>query len=275
MKALVTGSAGFIGRHVSAELLARGWDVTAVDIRAAAFGWQSDMLTWLHGDSTAYDLVVHAAASAPHRVAIDTQPASHVYNRLLDAALFDWAIRAQPGRVLYLSSCAVLDDQPDAYGRYKLAGEQLVGHARECGVPVTVVRPFSGYGEDQGEDWPFGAFVTRARRREDPFTIWGDGSQVRDWIHVDDVVAGAVAVVESGTEEPVSLCTGVGTSMLDLARLVCAEAGYAPEFELRLDKPAGRSYRVGDPAVLGQWYVPQMPVEEGVKRALAQAEVIE
>src|SRR5207237_490286 len=83
--------------------------------------------------------------------------------------------------------------------------------ARACGVPVTVVRPYSGYGEDQRADWPFGAYVARARRRADPFEIWGDGTQVRDWIHAADVVAGAPAVAEGATGAPVSRCTVGGT----------------------------------------------------------------
>ncbi len=170
--------------------------------------------------------------------------------------------------MLYLSSCAALDAEPDDYGLLKLTGERMAAQARRAGVPVTVVRPFSGYGEDQGVDWPFGAFVDRARRRADPFEIWGDGQQVRDWIHVDDVVRGALAVAESGTEEPVSLCTGVGTSMSALAQMTCAEAGYYPVIQPRSDRPAGSTWSVGDPTALLRYYQPQVSLAEGVKRAL-------
>jgi nucleoside-diphosphate-sugar epimerase len=158
---------------------------------------------------------------------------------------------------------------PDAdYGWTKVTGEILARAARKAGLPVTVVRPFSGYGEDQSEDFPFRAIVERARRREDPFTIWGDGRQVRDWIHIDDVIAGILAVVESGTDEPVNVCTGVGTSMVDLARMACEVAGHEPEFEFRLDQPAGVAYRVGDPTRFHQYYKPQVSLREGVERAL-------
>jgi nucleoside-diphosphate-sugar epimerase len=262
--ALVTGSAGFVGRHMVRELAARvtaSWNATRPGRRERRVGRVPTERP------CCYDLVVHCAAP-PHRAAIDGQPATHVYNQLLDAAMFDWAIRTGQRRVLYFSSCAVLDG-PDDYGALKLTGERMARQARAAGVPVTVVRPFSGYGEDQGTDWPFGAFLDRASRRDDPFTVWGDGGQVRDWIHVDDVVSGALAVVESGTKDPVSLCTGVGTSMLDLAQLACREAGYEPNFELRMDKPAGVAHRVGDPARLHRYYTPTVSIEEGVKRALA------
>jgi nucleoside-diphosphate-sugar epimerase len=74
-------------------------------------------------------------------------------------------------------------------------------------------------------------------------------------------------VVESGTEDPVNLCTGVGMSMTELAQLACAHAGYQPEFEFRLDKPAGVAYRVGDPQRFHQYYEPQVSLAEGVARA--------
>lgn len=310
MKALVTGSAGFVGRHTVVELRRRGWTVHGEDI---ADGWDSlatfagsggplvDLATNRPVDRI-YDLIVHAAASSPHRAAIDGEPQHLARNLQLDAAMFDWAVRTGQGRVLYLSSSAAYpirlqteewlnaygprplgehlinlhqwsktgDWSPDAvYGWTKLTGEMLGKQARAAGLPVTVVRPFSGYGEDQTEDFPFRALIERARRREDPFVIWGSGDQVRDWIHIDDVVAGMLAVVESGTDEPVNLCTGIGTSMRELAELACEQVGYRPRFEFLADKPAGVAYRVGDSARFHEIYGPEVTLAEGVARALA------
>lgn len=265
MRALVTGSGGFLGRHFSEELETRSWDVTGWEL---ADGHDAMSLFSLNR-IISFDLVIHCAAQSPHRAAIDGQPASHIRNRMLDAAMFDWAIRAQAGRVLYLSSCAVLDDTPDDYGLAKLAGERMAGLARRAGIPVSVVRPYSGYGEDQSEDFPFGAFAARARRREDPFSIWGDGTQTRDWIHVDDLVGAALAVVDSGTEKPVSLCTGVGTPMFVLALRLCEEAGYKPKLGLNYFAPVGMPYRVGDPTQMLQYYTPRVDLAAGIKRALA------
>jgi nucleoside-diphosphate-sugar epimerase len=299
MRALITGSAGFVGRHTMRELVRRGWSVDTCDV---TFGW--DALDLFLTCELRYDLVVHAAASSPHRAAIDGEPVHFARNLQLDAAMFDWAVRTEQGRVLYLSSSAAYpirlqteewlahhkplqlaehlinlgqwsktgDWSPDAvYGWTKLTGEMLTISARTAGLPVTVVRPFSGYGEDQSQDFPFRALIERARRREDPFVIWGSGEQVRDWIHIDDVVAGALAVAESGTEDPVNLCTGVGTSMRDLAALACVQAGYQPEFQAQPDKPAGVAYRVGDPARIHQFYKPTIELASGVARALSGA----
>jgi len=273
-----------------AELCARGYRVTGMDL---ATGW--DCRGPLRHGTRSYDLVVHCAFHVGGRAAIDGEPRLLARNLELDALMFEWAARVGVGRVLYFSSSAAYpvwlqsmtptrrlheDDirlgdglvgGPDArYGVAKRTGEHLARAARESGVPVTVVRPFSGYGEDQAEDeYPFRAIVERARRREDPFTIWGPGTQVRDWIHVDDCIAGALAVAESGTDEPVNLCTGIGTSMLDLAALCCEQVGYRPTFAPQPDKPTGVAYRVGDPGRFHQFYKPQVSLAEGVQRALS------
>ena len=265
MKALVTGSGGFLGRHFVAELERRGWD---------AIGWElADGHDAMHLFSTDVmlhlDLVVHCAAQGVYRVAIDGRPATHIHNRMLDAAMFNWAIRTGARRVLYPSSCAVLDEQPDDYGLVKLAGERMAELARNTGLAVTVVRPYSGYGEDQGTDWPFGAFVARVKRRDDPVTVWGDGRQTRDWIHVDDIVNGALAAADADITEPVSLCTGEGTSMLRLVALLTMEARYQPGIKFELDAPAGKLQRVGDPTLMRTFYQPEVSLTEGVMRALA------
>lgn len=289
MKALVTGAAGFVGQHMTAELRSRGWDVVTSDITGITDGMDAH---WHFRHSTVrYDLVVHAAAVEPHRAAIDGKPMHMAANLALDTAMFDWAVRTLQRRVLYLSSsaaypvilqsagvagrrlheawCHAASGEPDAaYGWTKLTGERVAAAAADAGLAVHVVRPFSGYGEDQGESWPFGAFVARARRRDDPFVVWGDGTQIRDWIHIDDVVRGALAVVNADERRPVNLCTGVGTSMAELVGLICKEAGYSPDFELRGDKPSGVAFRVGDATRMNEHYTAKVSIVEGVKRAL-------
>jgi nucleoside-diphosphate-sugar epimerase len=290
--ALVTGSAGFLGRHFVEQLQRGGWSLTGCDPR----GWDGhDALDLFRDDTTVYDLVIHCAAREPHRAAIDGHPAGVAYNIQLDAAMFDWALRTKQHRVLYLSSSAaypvnlqadvadarllretdirtgdVCVGNPDAgYGWAKLTGERMATAAAAEGLAVHVVRPFSGYGEDQGENWPFGAFVARAKQRDNPFTVWGPGTQVRDWIHVDDLVAAALAVVDGDVREPVNICTGMGTSMAELVAMFAAEVGYKPKIELHTDRPAGVAHRVGDPIRLNTIYQPRITLAEGVKRAVA------
>lgn len=288
MRALVTGSAGFVGRHMCAALTAAGYATYGVDIANG-----DDARDFFRRSGSWYDLVVHAAAVIGGREQIDGAPLGLAVNLELDAAMFAWAARTRPGRVVCLSSSAVypvmlqgrdgrplhedavttssgLVGMPDQlYGWSKLTGELLAARARAEGVPVTVVRPFSGYGEDQDDCYPFPKFADRAAQRLDPFEIWGSGQQVRDFVHVDDVIAAILRLAELGVDGPVNIGTGTGTSMLQLAQMFCRAAGYAPEIRVRPDAPMGVAYRVADAAALGRYYIPRITLAEGIDRALA------
>lgn len=304
MKALVTGSAGFIGRHVVARLLDDGFDVTAVAgpghvdlIREDRY---FDALDLFQNEEERYDLVVHAAASSPYRRAIDTEPRHLPYNVQLDAAMFAWAIRTRPGHVFYLSSSAVyphdlqgssgardgtrltenmvrLDNlRPpyDDYGLTKLTGELMAKTAAMTGVAVTVLRPFSGYGEDQSEDFPFGAIVERARRRDDPLTVLGTGNETRDWVHVDDIVETMGRLYKGQVTGTFNVCTGIGTSMVGLACMAAVQVGYIPvvgplpSTEQPTGVRPGVLWRIGGTGELHAYYYPRVSLAEGIRRRL-------
>lgn len=298
MRALVTGDAGFLGRHFRAALEVRGYDVAGCDpkgrppIASEVLRFRDCRELFTHHRGS-YDLVIHAAAVIGGRAKIDGDPLALAENLELDAAMFRWAVRTRPGRVVYLSSSAVYPVawQGDAgcgllaetdidlehhnigvpdrvYGWSKLVGEALAAEVRAAGVPVTVVRPFSGYGLNQGLDYPFPAFIDRAKRRVDPFEVWGDGHQVRDFVHVDDLVAATLTAAASGVDGPMNICTGQPTSLDDLARLVCQAVGYQPELRHHPDAPRGVAYRVGDPSRLLEVYQAKVTLEEGIRRAL-------
>jgi nucleoside-diphosphate-sugar epimerase len=211
-------------------------------------------------------------------------------NLMLDAAFFDWAVRTGQHRVIYLSSSAAypialqgdtpwalreddidLDDavEPDSvYGWTKLTGERLAREARQDGLKVSVVRPFSGYGEDQSPNFPFRAILDRVKGDQAAIEVWGTGRQIRDWIHIDDVVTGLLAVAEHGIDEPVNLGTGVGTSMFDLALMAAKLARRAVTVGSRPDKPSGVQCRVADATRFQRIYTPRVSLEEGILRSL-------
>ena len=332
--ALVTGSAGFIGRHFYDRLLRDGWTVAGCDIDpASSFETRLDCRRVFEVDERHYDLVVHCAAIVGGRANIDGNPLAIAENLAIDSDFARWCLRARPGRVVYFSSSAAYpvgyqgdeqrmvtwhlrenlidhdndpDDyphfwqpdamygwvkltgerpmaevkaagipihvfrpawQPDAmYGWVKLTGERLMAKVRAAGIPIHVFRPFSGYGADQSTDYPFPAMIERAKRGADPFQIWGDGKQVRDWVHVDDIVNCVMAAIEQDYQEPLNIGTGIGTSMNDLAAMICATASHSAEFEHLLDKPVGVQCRVADTTNMVGIYTPEISLEEGVAR---------
>lgn len=292
MRALVTGSAGFLGSHFVAELQRRGWQTVCVDVASETPRRRWDALDFFRTHTGRFDLAVHCAAVVGGRETIDRRPLAQILNLALDAAYIDWCDRTRPGRAVYLSSAAAYPvrlqtpaaahfrlaeddinlhraDEPDAgYGWQKLTGERLAAQAEAAGVDMLVVRPFSGYGETQSLDYPFPSFAARARRRADPFEVWGDGTQVRDWIHAADVVGATLAAVEQGADGPVNLGWGEPVSMGELVMMFCEQAGYHPTVDLHTDAPTGVAWRVCDPARMLAFYAPKITLEEGVHRAL-------
>ena len=294
MRVLVTGSAGFIGRHLVEALEARGDDVAGLDILDSP---AHDALDFFRTDGARYDLAIHCAAVIGGRQGIDGSPLAVATNLALDAWYFNWLVRTGTPRAVYFSSSAAypvdlqlrlsgprrlrendvrLDTfsvgRPDAvYGWSKLTGEILAGHARAAGVDVLVLRPFSGYGSDQGLNYPFPAIVARAARREDPMDIWGDGEQVRDWVHADDVVAATLAALDAGEQGPLNIGTGIATSFNELAAMVVEQVGggYDPVIRHLTDKPTGVAHRVADPTRMLAVHKPAVTLREGVRRALA------
>lgn len=309
MKALVTGDRGFLGRHFARVLKGRGYEVTGLDVKATS---AQDCRAFFQGQIRVpagnwehYDLVVHCAAVVGGRETIENDPLATAESLSIDAEMFRWAAVMKPGRVIYFSSSAAYpvsfqtawqanngtplsegdiwgSDRiglPDeVYGWSKVTGELLADRLRTAGVPVTVVRPFSGYGSDQDPSYPFRAILDRVKAGEDPVEIWC-GDCVRDWIHVDDVVAGTLAVAENGTDLPVNLCTGRATSFSELVRLMIKHTvllrprtylGGLPSVNFRPDMPQGVAYRVGDPARMRTIYQPVVTLEEGIRRAVGR-----
>jgi len=294
MRILITGHAGFVGQHFWRALAddrheLNGFDIAVHELQDVR---RMDMTPISASSTPHYDLVIHCAAVVGGRRTIDGSPLAVAQNLAIDQALFAWALRARPGRILYLSSSAVYPvswqmgslagfrlpenavdlsymDCPDqTYGWAKLTGEMLAQHVAADGIPVHVVRPFSGYSADQSLDYPWPSFLARALRHDDPFDVWGDGLQVRDWIHIDDVIAGALAVVEQDVREPVNLCTGISTNFIELARMFTRAAGYSAHIETKQDEPTGVRYRVGDPTLMNTIYRPKITLEEAIAKAV-------
>lgn len=287
MRILITGHAGFVGRHFHKRLEQDGHELHLVD---KVYGITAQRFFDTQ-ESIKYDLVIHLAAMVGGRAKIDGDPLAIAENLAIDSDMFRWAIRTKQPRVVYYSSSAAypvgcqtrvhhhalhedhidLDypDKPDqTYGWAKLTGEVLAEPAVREGVRVHIFRPFSGYGEDQALDYPFPSFMERARQQDDPFQIWGDGQQVRDFIHIDDIVEATLEAVAQDVQGPINLGTGRATSFIELAQLAAREAGYQPELELLTDKPVGCFYRVSDPAKMLSFYTPKVSLEEGIRRAL-------
>jgi len=283
MKVLVTGSAGFLGRHAVRTFEALGHTVTGVDIRSGTD------CRYVYDSAEYFDIVIHLAAIVGGRATIDGNPLAVAQTTTLDVALFNYAQRVKPRHVVYPSSSAAypiryqqrqgharLREQfinlrkpelPDSmYGWVKLTGEHMA--ARLDGpTSVHIIRPMSGYGTDQDTSYPFGAFLARAQARANPFDIWGDGTQVRDWVHVDDIMATIVRLIDQDYTQPINVGTGIATDFATLATMMGQAVGYTPTLNPLPDRPTGVHWRVADVTALHQIHTPRIDLADGIRRA--------
>lgn len=284
MKVLITGHKGFVGKSFVARL--KGNKITGVDIKDG-----KDCRDFFRSNNEVFDLVIHLAAIVGGRETIEGQPISVATDLSIDSEMFNWALNTRQKKIIYYSSSAAypielqkkayklkesdidfdMIKNPDfTYGWSKLTGEMLANFVRQQGVNVYVFRPFSGYGEDQDLTYPFPSFIKRIKDKENPFTIWGDGNQVRDFIHIDDIVEATLKAVELDIQVPINLGWARPTSFNELAQIMFNVAGVkkSPRINHRLDKPIGVDYRCSNNDKMLSFYKPTISLEEGIDRSL-------
>lgn len=288
MKILITGHLGFVGRSFL-RYFNDIHDITGIDIKEG-----NDCRDFFKQSTQRFDLIIHLAAIVGGRETIENEPLSVATDLSIDSEFFNWVIKTKQPRVVYFSSSAAypihlqlpelkyqlkesdinLDDirLPDyTYGWSKLTGEYLAKFVREQGTKVYVFRPFSGYGADQDLTYPFPSFIDRIRRKVDQFEIWGDGTQVRDFIHMDDIVEAVMTTVDNDIQvDALNLGSGIATSFNHLASAMFEISKWKPKYGINhlLDKPIGVSYRVCDPSLMLSIYKPKYTLEERIEQIL-------
>jgi UDP-glucose 4-epimerase len=269
MKALVTGGAGFIGSNLVDALLARGDAVTVVDDlstgrrenldSALAAGAQLTELDIREGaaltelvTASEPDVVFHLAAQIDVRRSLEDPAFDAAVNIGGTTNLLDAMRSAGSNRIVFVSTGGAIygegagkqlplgESAPiepfSAYGQSKFAAEgYLALYERLYGLSGVSLRLGNVYGPRQdplGEAGVIAIFCGRLRAGERP-TVFGDGTQTRDYIYVGDVVAAALSAAESSFSGPVNIGSGIETDVLELARLLAeidGAEGFEPEF---------------------------------------------
>ena len=273
LRVLVTGGAGFIGSHMVDRLVNDGCDVSVIDNLSTGKldniqrHLSADKVDFVKGDIrdaslvtksvTSADVVIHFAAVTSVPFSVANPDLTFDVNLLGTLNLMRACVEANVDKFVFVSSCAVFGDPEflpvneeyptdpiSPYAESKLLAERycLGFHHRRL-LRGVVLRFFNVYGPRQGMNDYSGVitrFIERVKQKQ-PLVIYGDGSQTRDFVNVNDVVEAVLASIESDNAEGEVFNIGSGTpsSINELAKTILELARL--DLEIRHEKP-----RTGD-----------------------------
>ena len=282
-RVLVTGGAGFIGSHVTEQLVAAGARVTVTGRRLSAEGKRNLAAVIKDVRFAKADLLEPAACRRVTRgqevvLNLAAKVAGVGYNSKHHATMFrdnmalamnmlEAARLEGAGRFLVVSSacvyrrdCPVPTPEDDAvigvpeatnegYGWSKRMSEYLGRAYRdEFGLEVAVARPYNAYGPrdhfDPAVSHVIAALIKRVCDGEDPVLVWGDGKPSRAFLYVDDFARGLIEVAEKYPQaDPVNLGTDEEVSIGDLVRTIIRLSGSKAALRFDPSKPSGQPRR--------------------------------
>jgi UDP-glucose 4-epimerase len=278
---LVTGGCGFIGSHLVDALWKRGHNVRIIDdLSTGKLAHKPPAVEFIRGDIAERSIVTeamrgvdgcfHLAAVASVERGNSDWLGTHRTNLTGTLTVFNAARRTnheKPVPIVFASSAAVYgananiplseNDIPrplSAYGADKLGCElhgTVAGHVHR--VPSCGLRLFNVYGPRQDSTSPYSGvisiFCDRLKAGLDS-TIYGDGLQTRDFIYVDDVIRGLLMAMEhcSPAGDIFNICTGVATTIGDLAKVIADILGTKPEITFAPPRPGDIRKSLGDPS---------------------------
>ena len=310
MKALVTGGAGFIGSNLVDALLERGDEVLVLDdistgkrenlAPALENGARLETLDISDGEAVLAavekfkpESVFHLAAQIDVRKSMADPGFDVRLNVLGTVNALEAASRAGASRFVFTSTGGAIygegaersDEMPFAessvcepfsvYGQSKLAAEGYLHlYRRVRDLPTVVLRLGNVYGPRQDPRLEAGViaiFCGLAREGGRP-TVFGDGSQTRDYIHVDDVVAALLAAEKGDDGGPFNVGTGVETTVLELVETIGRLSGrddFEPEFASHREGEVERTALAIEQISESLGWSPREAIDSGLERTLA------
>jgi nucleoside-diphosphate-sugar epimerase len=246
------------------------------------------------------EVVFHLAAMHGGRGYIDSHPVECLNNMTLDHTVFSKAAEAGVRKIVHASSACVYptvlqgDDQtrlllqeddcnfdeqgktfPDGeYGWAKLMGElQLRAFHKQFGLDGIACRLFTAYGEREKESHAVIALIAKALARLDPYPIWGDGKQTRNFTYIRDTVQGlALAGALLSGFDTINVGTSTHTTINEVVDIILEKLDWQPErFDYQLDKPVGVKSRAADcsKSLARLGWQPETTVSEGLARTIS------
>jgi UDP-glucose 4-epimerase len=307
---LVTGGASFIGSHLVEDLVAEGADVRVADdfssgerenlaeVEGNIETLSGNLKHWSFAEEATegVDTVFHLAADHGGRGYISNYPANCATNMALDNIVYETAAKNGVDRICFASSaCTYPTDiqqerkrlqedmvsfearggayADEMYGWAKLMGERsLQAYQEQYDIDTSAVRIFTAYGPRENETHAIIAFMAKAYAEQDPFQIWGDGEQTRNFTYVKDITRALRLAAENITDgTPVNAGISRYVTMNEAVNIIFDYLDWEPdEINYMTDKPEGVRHRAADTTraeeLLG--WEPECTVEEGIQNTL-------
>jgi len=298
MKVLVTGGAGFIGRHVVETLQNEGAEVVVFDSLVTGNRMNvPESASFIEGDIRDVAVVASAMEGATHVVhlaALVSVPLSIENPKLTEEVnvegtknIFAAAKAAGVTRIVYASSAAVYGNEPSVpkredspivpespYAESKAKNDDFAGTHE---VSSMGLRFFNVYGPGQVGNHPYASVVPRwieTIKANMPLTVFGDGSQTRDFIHVRDVARAVALALSSSVRGVANIGSGTERPLKDLLGILSAEAGCPLEISYLPARPGDilRSFADITRAKKELGFAPSISLEKGIGELFRQTE---
>jgi nucleoside-diphosphate-sugar epimerase len=309
-KILVTGGASFIGSHLVEKLQTLASKIKVVDdLSSGKLDNIKDLIKKKEIEFIKADLchsnvakkavkgqevVFHLAGNHGGRGYVDLHQAACATNMMLDGNVFWQSYRAGVGKIIFASSGCVYPnflqtdhkkkiylkekhvgppyDADNMYGWAKLMAEMtLKSYHDDWGIKTASCRFFTVYGPRGKEDHAVIAMIARAFIKQDPFIVWGNGKQIRNWTYVDDIVDGMIKVAEKIDDgRAINLGTMERIKVLDAVKMIFDYTGHKARIVFQPQMPTGPANRVahnGQAQKLLGWK-PKVKFKDGLKKTI-------
>jgi GDP-L-fucose synthase len=281
-----------VGSAITRRLVSQGETVLTVNRSDLDLRDQSAVISWLERNRP--DIVIFAAAKVGGIVANDSQPAEFIYDNLaLETNVIHGAHSAGVDRLVFLGSSCIypkfapqpikeeylltgpLEPTNEWYAVAKIAGIKLCqAYRKQYGRRYISVMPCNLYGPNDNFDLTSSHVLPALMRKfheaklagRDEVVVWGTGTPMREFLHVDDLAAGVIFCMNNYDEyEHINCGAGSEISIGDLARLVGETVGFCGRLKFDTTKPDGTPRKLMDSSrLLAHGWTPGIPLKEGI-----------